>query len=112
MCWGGYYSLPPGLSVSLGKMKTPPVVVWWCRWSDPAMLALCVFGLRWEAHSLENTHMHEHTVFNLTSPVSSCTIRLFDRVSTNARNILCYDSVKFLPLLQPHGQSLNEVRLQ
>lgn len=66
-------SLPPGPSVSPGKMKTPPVVVWWCRWSDPAMPALGAFGLHWEVHSLE--HTHTHTPFNPTSPlqhVQSC----------------------------------------
>lgn len=61
-----WYSLPPAPSVSPGKMKTPPVVVWWCRWSGHATPVLGVFGPQREARSLD-THTHTHTV-SLTSP--------------------------------------------
>ena len=75
------YSLPPGPSVSPGKMKTPPVVVWWCRWSDPATPALCAFGLRLVARSLDNTHGPFDLTFHPTG-------MQFDRVSSNANIIL------------------------
>lgn len=59
------YLLPLGPSVSPGKMRTPPVLVWWCQWSGPAMLALCVFGLQWEVHSLDpHTQTHTNTRTN------------------------------------------------
>lgn len=46
------YSLSLGLSVALGRRRTPPVGVWRYRWSGPAMLVPWELELLW-AHNLQ-----------------------------------------------------------
>lgn len=96
------YSLPPDPSASPGKMKTPPVVVWWCRWSDPATPALGAFGRRREARRLDDAQTQFMMIItnNHTGRVSwdMCCMRLYYR---NKRQVREFDTqqVAIFPLM-------------